>query len=499
VLGPLRGARLQLSVTETQWTSSEVLRRALRGATAIGVRQAVAQGLNVAGGVVLANLLSPVEFGLYGIAVFLMHVLAAFGDVGLGGSLIRESETPSEEDYRAVFTAQQALVAVFVLVGFLSMDAIAALFRAEEMIGGLIGAALVAIVLTSFHVIPAVRLERELRFERLAAVEIGQALAFNGTAVAAAAWGRGGEAFAWALVARALAGAVLVQFASPWLPAWRLDAARVRARLRFGLPYQGTLFINLLRESLTPLFVGIVLGEAAVGRIFWAVMLAAYPLLVLHMLGRLFLPAFARLQGRRRDLERVTDVALFAILALAIPAAVGLAVFARPVTLAFFGEQWIESLPIYRLLWFGNLLEPLVIVSLALLNAHGRARETFVFVASLSLGQWVLGVPLILWLGPLGYGLAALLLQPFKLWFIARAVDLAGSGWWRLWWRLWALGFAVGAAAWALQMLAQPEGMAAVTLALLALAAAWFAALALLERERLARALAWLRSEDFAA
>ncbi|MFT5042210.1 MAG: O-antigen/teichoic acid export membrane protein, partial [Hyphomicrobiaceae bacterium] len=337
---------------ETVWTASEVLRRGLRGATALGARQILAQSLNIAGGIALANLLTPVEFGLYGIAMFLLHMLAAFGDVGLGGSLIREAESPSEADYRAVFTAQQALVAIFVTAGLVFLEPLASMFQSEAAVSGLLLGALTAMVFTSFQVIPAVRLERELRFDRLALVEVGQAFAFNGIAVSAALTGRGESAFAWALVARALVGAILVQFVSPWRPAWRIDVKRVRERLRFGIPYQATLFVNLLREALAPIYVGITLGEAAVGQVFWAGMLTSYPLLVLHMLGRLFLPAFARLQTNPNDLRRVAHVAVFATLALAIPCAVGVGVLARPVTLAYFGEQWLEALPIYYLLCF---------------------------------------------------------------------------------------------------------------------------------------------------
>lgn len=482
-----------------RWTSSDVIRRGLSGATALGLRQLLAQSLNIAGGIILANLLTPAEFGLYGITMFLLHALVGFGDVGLVGSLIREPETPTEEDYRAVFTAQQLLVALVVPLGLLVLGPVSARFEMQAAVGGLFLAALVALVVTSFQSIPAVRLERDMRFDRLAIVEVGQAFVFNGAAVTAAWFGQGASAFAWALVGRALIGATLVQVVSPWRPAWRWDTERVKSRLRFGIPYQGTLFVNLLRDALTPIYIGITLGEAVVGAVFWATMMATYPLLILHMLGRLFLPAFARLQENKAELKRATGVALFATTALAIPASVSLLVFIEPVTQAFFGDQWLEAVPIYRLLWLANLLEPMVIVSLAVLNAHGRSGETFRFVASLSLAVWVVGVPLILWLGPIGFGVTSVVLQPVKLWLIYRANEAAGGGWLTVSLRLWAVGLPFGLMLWGLTRFWVPEGMVSVALTLCAAAAFWFGLLAIAERERVQRALRWLLTERVAA
>ena len=62
----------------------------------LGIRQILTQSLN-ATGVVLARLLSPSHFGLFGIITFVLTFLVAFGDVGLGASLIREPGSPPKK------------------------------------------------------------------------------------------------------------------------------------------------------------------------------------------------------------------------------------------------------------------------------------------------------------------------------------------------------------------------------------------------------------------
>src|SRR5690242_5188751 len=90
----------------------DILRRGARGAAILGVRQLAVQLLHLAAAIVIARVFTTAEFAVYGVTVFLMHFLSAFGDAGLAASLVREEDEPENADYRAVFTFQQILVAV---------------------------------------------------------------------------------------------------------------------------------------------------------------------------------------------------------------------------------------------------------------------------------------------------------------------------------------------------------------------------------------------------
>ena len=105
---------------------------------------------------------------------------------------------------------------------------------------------------------------------------------FYSTAVGLAWKGVGALSFAIAMFARSLTGAILVNRASPWRIRWRWDWERASVHLKFGVPYQGVGFISLLKESITPVFIGLLLGAVSVGYINWAQMVAAYPVLALR-------------------------------------------------------------------------------------------------------------------------------------------------------------------------------------------------------------------------
>lgn len=478
-------------------SSSEVVRRGIRGAAALAGRQAVAQGLNIVGAVLLANLLGQAEFGIYGITVFVLHFLVAFGDVGLAGSLIREKDSPCEADYRTVFTAQQLFVAVVVLVGLSMRTWAAGHFSRPDDIALLSTAALLSLAITSFQVIPSVRLERELRFDRLAIVEVGQALSFNVVAVGCAWAGYGAASMAYALVARSLSGALLVQTVEPWRPAWGWSWARLQERLRFGIPYQGALSINLVRDALTPVFIGTMLGEAVVGQVFWASMMATYPLIVLHMFGRLYLPAFARLQDRPAEQNRIVALALFATSCLAIPTSLILLVLIVPISELVFAGKWVDALPIYYWIWAGTFLEGSVVVALPILNAAGRADLVFRMVAALAALTWLFGVILITTLGPIGYGVMGVVLQPIKVWIVWEGAkrSLGWGPWWRVLAPLWGAGVVLTLVVGGATQYWQPQSLLALG-SWAAFGMIFYAGLVvLIDTARAQRAWLWLRAE----
>lgn len=362
--------------------------------------------MNLLGAIFLARLLSPAEFGIYAIIIFIRTFLVAFGDAGLGASLIRHASDPTENEYRAVFTCQQVVV---LLIGTAFWFACPLLTRTYNLSASdvwVFRLVDLSLLCSSFQVIPSVRLEREVAFEKIAVIEICMSLTFNGISVFLAWKGLGDMSFAWGLFARSIVGMVLANFVKPWKIGWSLDWALLRDHLRFGVPYQGIAFISLLKDSIGPVFVTLLLGAAEMGYINWAMMIATYPVLMLAVLQRVYLPTFARMQEHPSQLKELIEKTILVTNLAVAPLAVTVFVLINPVAMLIFGEKWLIAVPLFRIFWFANFLVPTATPIMALLNALGRSRTTFAFAAGWMVGTWIVGVPLILVLGGIGYALA---------------------------------------------------------------------------------------------
>ena len=382
---------------------------------ALGLRQVLNVGMSSLGGILLARLLSPSEFGLFAVVTFLLTFLVAFGDAGLAASLVRQSHEPVEEDYQAIFTVQQVLVVSVVVLFWLAAPWVAGAYhlpRHDALVFRLLGLSLLC---TSFQVIPAARLERHLSFEKLAMVEVAMSFVFYSTAVGLAWKGVGTLSFAIAMVARSLTGAILVNRASPWRIRWHWDWERARAHLKFGVPYQGVGFIFLLMSSITPVFIGLLLGAASVGYINWAQMVAAYPVLALMVMQRVYLPAFARLQLNREALSRFVEQVLRATNGLVAPVAILTLVLVGPPHKICLRPEVDGSAATILYALGSDIFVPTATPLLALLNALGHSRTAFKFALICMLGTWVLRHPLDSGVWNVGFAVANLCVNSTNL------------------------------------------------------------------------------------
>jgi O-antigen/teichoic acid export membrane protein len=478
---------------------ADLLRRGFRGAWILGVRQLLVQLVSAAAVLVLARVLEPAEFGFYAVTLFLTQLVVVAGDAGLAAALVRQETEPEERDFEAVFTFQQAVSLAIAALSSALLIAFPVLVSRTEGLAMLLPAAVVALLLTSFVTTPVARLERHLRFERLAVLEVGQALVFNGVAVAGALAGLGANAMAAALVARAATGVLVVRRLEPWPRRRRLDWQRVRSRLRFGAAYQATTAVALVREAIVPIYIGATIGSAAVGGVFFAQLLATHALAVVYMLQRVLLPLFARFHDDRRRLAHAVEVSTFAVAAVTVPVQTTVFALQEPIVRIVFGEQWLDSLPVFRWLWLAAVLEPQMVVASPLLNALGLASTTLRLVVVMTLVGWAAGVPLLLLLGPIGYGVAAAL-QLAVRWRIVRAADEAsGTVSSLVVAPVWLAGGVSAAVAWAASSQWPAAGLLDLTVLLVLAVGAYAAVLGVVAFDRVQSALAWIRREVRAA
>jgi O-antigen/teichoic acid export membrane protein len=395
---------------------------------ALGFRQILVAAISVVGGVALARLLTPAQFGLYAVFVFALSVLGTFGDVGLGASLVRSPSEPSTNEYRVVFTAQQGLLAIGILALFLAAPLIAAAYRLPPDDAWLFRLVALSLVPASLQVIPSIRLERDLRFERLAAVEVSQTVVYYATAVILVVLGFGVWGLAVAIIARSTVGALLVNLASPWPIGFSWDPELVRRHMGFGLPYQASSWVSLAKDSMNPVLVGLLLGAAQVGYLNWALALAAYPVLALMMLQRLYLPAFSKMQQHPDELGPLVAMVVRGTNTIVAPLAVLCLVLVIPITTIVFGDKWLPAIPFFYFLWTANLFVATATPLYGLLNALGRSRTALGFALLWMVSTWVFGLPLIAAFGPIGFaaGNALVQLTNFLLYMVARrAVPLS--------------------------------------------------------------------------
>ena len=443
----------------TYYTPREVTNKSLKGVLALGVRQILVQGINLIGSAILARLLSPSEFGIYSIITFVLNFLMVFGDIGLGASLLRQVDDPQKEDYQAVFTFQQVVVIIVVGIFWIVSPIITNIYNLPLREIWSFRLLVLALFFTSLRVVPSITLGRSLAFDKLAIAEVGQAIVFNASVILSAISGAGAMSFSIALALRSMVGTILLTVMNPWQFKVLWDWSRVKRHLRFGLPYQGIGVIALIKDSITPIFIGALLGMAQVGYINWALMVAAYPVWALRLFSRIYLPAFSRMQTHNQHLSSFIELAIKINNMIVAPLAVFTLVLLVPLTSLVFGEKWLVALPLFYFIWVANLFVPTIMPLMELLNALGHSRITLGFSVMWMVGTWIFGVPLIILYGGLGFAVANLLVQFTNFLVYRIAQSKVHFRIWSLIWRMWVLAGGIGMIMYGLQTLFPPVNL----------------------------------------
>ncbi len=306
--------------------------------------RAVGRGFNwLAGAAVIARIvdfstilimltfLTKRQVGLASLVMSIGMVVEAFNGLGTSEALI-QARAVSRLQLDTLFWY---ILAASVAMGGLTLLAapwIAALYGA----GGMAAYFLVIAAkqpLVGAALIPLAIMNRELRYERIAAVNVCATLAAALTRLGLGEAGAG----AWALVAGyaasglyTLIGATIAQ---PFRPRWRFRLRAARPLMRFGLRAAAAGAAEQMFKNVDYLLVGLFYGAAQLAIYRVAFDVAMEPAMAVGtIVNRTALPVFARIATIRSHMAQTLTWSLHKIAILVAPLMAGLALAARPLT-----------------------------------------------------------------------------------------------------------------------------------------------------------------------
>jgi O-antigen/teichoic acid export membrane protein len=408
------------SATQRPTIMTDVHTRAKQGIKLLMGRQFILQILTFAGGVVLARVLGPAQFGLYAIASFLVAAFALFGDFGLAPSLIQRKEQLTDSDLSVAFTLQQILTTTIVVILLIFAPWLAHFYpKAPPETVWIVRALAFNLFLTSWRTMSALQLERRLDYQRLAKIEVVESLTYQGMAVLLAVTGHGVWSYVDAIFVSSILGTLLVYGASPWKIRFSFDRRVAEGILRFGVPFQLQSIVNSVGGWVTPILVGSLIGPQAVGYLTWASSNGKKPLVLVDNVMRVAFPHFSRLQDDADEVQRtivryLTWLLLpsglwFAVIVVSGPSLIDL----------IYTPKWLPAATALALCAGALSMDVMSWVVGVSLNSIGKVAFVTKVVMVRNIGSIVCSVALVLLYGfigvPIGYLIASVLVVPWLL------------------------------------------------------------------------------------
>jgi O-antigen/teichoic acid export membrane protein len=323
--------------------------------------------------IILARVLAPSDFGLFGIALLTMAALETFSQAGLNAALVQKKRDVSLY-LNTAWTFQAIRGGLLAIFLFATAPYVAAFFGtpAAKPVLQVIG---ISTLILGFNNIGVIYFQKELEFHKQFAYQFSGTLANVCVAVSLVLLLRNVWALVFGLLAGNLAQLVMSYFIHPYRPRLRFDQEQFKELFNFGKWVLGSSILTYLVTQGDNIFVGKLLGAAALGFYQLAYQISNIPATeITHVISQVTFPAYSKLQADFRALRGAYLKVLKLTAFLSFPVAGLIFVCAPDFTRILLGEKWLPMIPAIQALVFYGLLRSLGATTGPIFLALGRPR-----------------------------------------------------------------------------------------------------------------------------
>lgn len=306
---------------------------------------------------ILARVLEPEDFGLFGLALMINEFFDRLGPLSMGSGIIAKKDV-TQDDYGTCFTMMVVTRLILFCFLFLISPIIADFFDNQKL-SGILKAVSIMFILTAASSVSRMILFRQLDFKSIAIIE-NIAIVFE--SIIAISLVLLTSLTYWALIISMLAAGTFINVslivAAKWMPVFRYDQKSFRYLFRFGINSLGKNIMEYFTQNIDYLIVVKMMGINILG-------LYEFAYRIPHLIEAKFIgpasgvlfPTFAKLQNDIVRIIKGSNKTSQYIGILVFPLLSGLAVVAKPFVLVLWGQNWIEIIFPLRVLCFCAIIK----------------------------------------------------------------------------------------------------------------------------------------------
>ncbi len=385
------GLEVSVASQTTEKASRALGREVKRGAAWTLMGRGLIFCISFAASVVLARLLDPSDFGVFGIAIIFTGLATRFGNIGFGLALIQRPNI-RQEHISSLFVVNFLIFSTLMVVLIVLSPRIGQLFD-NPLVGQVLAVAALMFLAKPFSSVARALMQRQMNFKVPAMANIVDHLSAALISVACAIGGLG----VWSLVYGQLGGAisstlVLMGFAR-WRPRLRYHHGAMKELYSFGLPMLAKNLLIYISDKVDYFIIGKRLGAAPLG--FYEKAFNLMDLLVKELVRKInivLFSAFSRIQNDHSKFYQAYQKVILTLSLVYFPFFFGLFLVAPSFIRVLFGDKWIPSVVPLQILCVAGLLRMHLQVTSTMVNAMGEvaaeaSRRALAFVL-LATGCW---------------------------------------------------------------------------------------------------------------
>ena len=395
---------------------------------------------------VLARLVSPHDFGVFGQALTVTALATQLQSLGLSQAVFQRA-TLTHGQMSNLFWLNVGAGGLFALL-VVAASPLVARFYGDPALVAVTCALAFGYLVSGFGVQHAALMARQLRFRSMAWRTLGPRIAAGVAGIATALL----SARYWALVVQQIvlmtATVAFVWGAIEWRPSRPMPGTGVRPLLRFGAGVSVANLLTYFSSNADNILIGRFLGAAPLGFYARAYNLFLVPLRQLHgPLGNVVQPVLAAVVEQPAKYRRLYRRTLASIAIVGMPVVVFLAVMSRQIVLVLLGYRWLDAVAPFRWLAIAGFLQMVSRTFSWLFTTSGRPRALAIWAGVSSpvlVGCFVVGLRWGISGVAAAYALGQVALIVPGIWYSTRDTPVEMGDVWTAVWRAAVVALTVG-------------------------------------------------------
>lgn len=383
------------------------LQNTIKGITWVGAFRGFTRIVAFARTAVLARILIPAQFGLFGVTTLVLAFLEILVETGINVFLVQEKDD-IDEYINTAWVISIARGMIISAVIFVAARYISIFFKSPDSLNLLYLIAAVPFV-RGFINPSLVKLQKELRFKKEFWFKSTIFLFDAGVTVILALTIRSATSLVWGLIAGAILEVLLSFIYTRPIPKLSFEAVKMKRIINRGKWMTGAGIFQYLFRQGDDAVVGRILGTPSLGLYQVAYKISSLPISeVADVIARVTFPVYMKISKDGKRLRSAFYKTLLAVSVLVIPFGLAIFIFSREIILVILGDKWLEAVPVLKVLSIYGVIRAIINPSLTVFLAV-KKQELVTFITFISvLGLAVSIIPLVIKFGMVGAGISTI-------------------------------------------------------------------------------------------
>jgi len=359
-------------IEPTQPASSEPLsKKVIKGGIWIFALRIANRSLGLIRTIVLARLLAPSDFGLFGIAALAISAIETFSQTGFQAALIqKKGDVAPYLDTTWTVSAIRGIILFLILYG--AAPIVGRFFNSSQATL-VIKVISISTLFTGFRNIGITFFQKELEFNKQFQYELSGTLADLTVAIFLAIILRNVWALVWGALAAHCVRLIMSYALQSYRPRIRIETRQFKELFSFGKWVFGSSILVFLVVQGDDIFVGKTLGVTALGFYQMAYLISNMPYTeITSVISKVTFPAYSKRQDDLQKLKEAYLKVLQLVAFIVIPLAGGISVLAPEFTEILLGDKWLPMVQAMQVLVFAGLVRSIGGINGSIFRATGR-------------------------------------------------------------------------------------------------------------------------------